>query len=148
MINHELYVIYGVSYPVIYLSVLVLLLQVQVRVVVVVMVMAMVMVQINRIRFLFLIGYGRKTHERLCLPFSKRDSQVPLVSFMISNLVMKLFPFSIDHSGSKPLNCFRVIRWSFRSNVPVWTIVCFGHKQLADILATVLFISSRIKIKN
>ena len=38
MINHELYVIYGVSYTVIYLSVLVLvllLLQVQVRVVVV-----------------------------------------------------------------------------------------------------------------
>ena len=106
MINHELYVIYGVSYPVIYLSVLVLLLQVQVRVVVVVMVMAMVMVQINRIRFLFLIGYGRKTHERLCLPFSKRDSQVPLVSFMISNLVMKLFPFSIDHSGSKPFHFY------------------------------------------
>jgi hypothetical protein len=63
MINHELYVIYGVSYPVIYLSVLVLLLQVplQVRVAVVVMCGGGTNQQ-NQIPILDRLW---KTHERL-----------------------------------------------------------------------------------
>ena len=145
MINHELYVIYGVSYPVICPSVLVLLLQVQVQVQVRVVMFGGGTNQQNQIRILDRLW---KTHERLAARSQKGTGMVLLVSFLISNLVMKWLPLDQSRRDVKPFNFFRVIRWYFRSNVPVWTIVCFGHKQLADILATVLFISSRIKIKN
>ena len=103
MINHEFYVIYGVSYPVICPSVLVLLLQVQVQVRVVVVMFGGGTNQQNQISILGRLWKNTRTTYRT---FSKRDWLVLLVSFLISNLVMKWLPLDQSVGMSNPSTFF------------------------------------------